>query len=422
METRAANSEALLQQLSITHEPCPRNVCCKPTVMVEQHQRPPVAAAPAPNFSVAKKVLSERSISHSPRGLSLILQASVAQLSSSCWPDSAYLLRLATMLHDLKELWFARYVDLPPYRWVQRRRGGIQTRSSMLGRLESNPGGGAAAQDPIRLQSCAGTAFSRAVVDNLHDGCRGPWAPTHSHYCHHSKSSSSNAATSPRKSISGFASTAIERAIESPKLHQLFYPRVDWLSPLLLSPICSSSSGICTHCRSCDLSFSQHSSIPTATISQFDGRYFASIGSHNDAKPTYSTPAPLSAVPLISAAPDLPRMRELSLHCILDDLDGENVRESVIIPAATALPQTSAKSKRETHNPAAVRFVFEEENQTYRGLCDEMHFDEEDFVQWACVARTTRGRRGGRGRDEAGSHAGRKSWISSSDEEAEDED
>ncbi|KAA8911785.1 hypothetical protein FN846DRAFT_934960 [Sphaerosporella brunnea] len=569
METRAAKRRAA--PASVSHTSPPSKRLRKPTVMVETAPKTSGSCSASSRTSRSrKKYLSELPYHIL---LEIFLYASERNFLRHGWPDSAYLLRLATMCRsfyepaisalyqnpptepavrahqlrlalrqrpelgrkikrlffevdpllrlttsghghfdvaefvrkctNLKELWVARYVDLPPYRWGTAPSWRYpDALFDALEGLESNPGGGAAAQDPIRLQSWRWNglftggyepeditriylrksfqSLKRLSIIYMMDA-EGQWAPTLS-LLPSLEELELECCDLAAESISGFASTASNVRLRALSFINCSTLESDWLSPLLLSPICSKLERLSVlHCRSCDLSFlPAFFNTPQLRSLSFDGRYFASIESHNDAKPTYSTLLPLSAVPvwpsslislkllnlrkwsadeveafldsLISAAPDLPRMRELSLHCILDDLgwrERARVRDKYermllhafvrpsSVPAATA--PTTGPARRvsaRTHIPPPSD-VFEEENQTYRGFCEpdrvdikmdnarptEMHFDEEDFVQGGPVlARTTRGRRGGRGRGRGGSHAGRKSWISSSDEEAEDED
>ena len=121
------------------------------------------------------------------------------------------------------------------------------------------------------------------------------------------------------------------------------------LSELLRSKTCGQLEHLqVASCRSCDLAFlSALSHTPNLLSLHFEGKYFSTTAIYNDAKPGYRTLLPLDAVPfyppnlwylkllnlrkwsaeeveafldsLVSAAPHLRRMRELSLHCILDD-------------------------------------------------------------------------------------------------------
>lgn len=120
------------------------------------------------------------------------------------------------------------------------------------------------------------------------------------------------------------------------------------LSELLRSRTCGQLEHLqVASCRSCDLAFlSALSHTPNLLTLHFEGKYFSTTAIYNDAKPGYQTLLPLDSMPLyppnlrslkllnlrkwsaeeveafldslVSAAPRLRRMRELSLHCILD--------------------------------------------------------------------------------------------------------
>ena len=148
--------------------------------------------------------------------------------------------------------------------------------------------------------------------------------------------------------LSGIATAAPRLRLKSLSLINCAELESSSLSELLLSNTCGQLEHLqVASCRSCDLAFlSALSHTPNLRSLHFEGKYFSTTAIYNDAKPGYRTLLPLDAVPLypsklqslkllnlrkwsaeeaeaflnslVSAAPLLRRMRELSLHCILD--------------------------------------------------------------------------------------------------------
>ncbi|KAI5852161.1 hypothetical protein BZA05DRAFT_436044 [Tricharina praecox] len=262
----------------------------------------------------------------------------------------------------------------------------------------------------------------------------------------------------------------------------------DALMPLLLSPICAGLESLTiVHCRMCNLAFLPTlSNTPRLRQLSYDCRYFAS-GNGDDAKPGYDSLLPISTEAvwpdslcslkllnlrkwnadeveafldgLLAAAPNLPRMREFSLHCILDDLgwrERANVRDKyepqlirafvrpssqpqpIFRLASPSPPKESSdvdsklrRSKRvrgagtaqspKTTPQKDAEKAGEDADQKLHGFCEpdrvdikmdnarptETQFDEGDFLEGRAVAwprprtagaRSGRGRGGGRGR------------------------
>jgi hypothetical protein len=432
----------------------------------------------------------------------------------------------------LKELWIAHQVDQPPYRWV----GAAPSWKypvalfDVLEGVASDSEGGAGgegyhAQDPIRLQSWRWNGlflgdYGQEKITHIHSqpsfqslkrlsiiyilDADISWVQTLS-VLSQLEELELECCDLTEESLPEFATAATNMRLKALSFVNCSTLQSDWLLPLLLSPICTGLERLAVvHCRSCDLAFLPAlSNTPQLRALSFDGRYFATLESHNDAKPTYNTLLPLSAEPvwpstlhslkllnlrkwsadeveafldsLVSTAPKLPHMRELSLHCILDDLgwrERARVRDKYerillhafvrppSVPSAASCPPSPAQATAEdspsrrrrsarTHAPQVADVS--EKNLKYRGFCGpdrvdikmdnarptEVHFAEDDFLQGGPIlmrtgrGRATRGRaRRGRGRGRGGrggtarasSSTAAAARRTSRDEEAEDED
>jgi hypothetical protein len=429
----------------------------------------------------------------------------------------------------LKELWIAHHVDQPPYRWIGAApswKYPVALFDALEGVASDSAGGadgrGYDAQDPTRLQSWRWNGlflgdYGQEKVTHIHlqpsfqtlkrlsiiyslDGVIN-WVPTLS-VLSQLEELELECCDLTEENLSGFATNATNMRLKALRFVNCSALQSDWLLPLLLSPVCTRLERLAVvHCRSCDLAFLPAlSNTPQLKALNFDGRYFATLESHNDAKPTYDTLLPLSAEPvwpsalhslkllnlrkwsadeveafldsLVSTAPKLPHMRELSLHCILDDLgwrERARVRdryERILlhafvrpppVPSTAAYSSSPAQETAEdspsrprrrsarTHAPQVADVS--EEDSKYRGFCEpdrvdikmdnarptEVHFAEDDFLQGGSIlVRTGRAARGrarrgrGRGRDGRGSTMRTSSSTAarrtSRDEEAEDED
>jgi hypothetical protein len=407
----------------------------------------------------------------------------------------------------VKELWLAHHrVDRLPYKWTCGMTPSWKYPDALFDALEGVASASGAGEDagrdmqqtgPIRLQSWRWNGlFSSdyaqedimrihlqqsfrglkrlSIIYLLDTGVR--WVPTLSVLPELEELELECCNLAP-DSFSDLATTASNLRLKALSLISCSTIESDWLLPLLLSPVCRRLERLAVvHCRSCDLAFLPAlANTPQLKSLSYDGRYFATLES-NDTKPAYDTLLPLSAEPrwpsalyslklhnlrkwsadevetfldsLVSAAPELPHMRELSLHCILDDLGWRErarvrdryerillhafVRPSSVSAAAPdplspsqgiAGESPSRPRRRSTRTRVQPVADVSEEDSEYSGFCEpdrvdikmdnarptEMHFNEEDFLEENLVltraSRATRGRgrgsrrgrRGGRG-------------------------
>ncbi|KAF8544574.1 hypothetical protein BDD12DRAFT_977706 [Trichophaea hybrida] len=367
--------------------------------------------------------------------------------------DVAGFVRLCT---GLKELWLAHPCDLAPYRW-----SGPpppwKYPSTLFDALEGVPMEGEDGNNaPIRLQSWR--------WNGLFTGCEGSQEITRIHLQQSFQSLKRLSiiylldkqidfipalAVLPRieeleleccnftpETMSNLPVAAPNLRLKSLSFINCALLESDSFSLLLLSNICNQLEHLkVANCRSCNLEFLPAlSNTPHLRSLFFDGKYFFTLFIHNSTKPTYEKLLPLSAVPvypptlhslkllnlrkwnseeagafldgLLSAAPGLSGIRELSLHCILDGLDWREraaVRdkyESKLLHAFVRPPTTHTSDKTfkgtAEHDRVDVKIDNARPAETHFGEQDFLEFENSRVTLW-----TGRGRGRGRGR---GSH------------------